>query len=75
MSADCSAVFFTWSAPPCPAFSSMRRYATFGGVAPLFWTAATNLRACIGSTRSSWSDESMSSGGYFWPSFTWWYGE
>ncbi len=52
----------------------MRRSA--GAFEPLArWIAATNLRACIGSTRSSLSVDIISSDGYAAPSSTWWYGE
>jgi hypothetical protein len=48
------------SAPPWPALTSTRSQA---GRSLVCWTAAVNLRACIGSTRSSLSAESMSRAG------------
>ena len=72
-SARFSTAAFTRSAPPWPAFCSMRR--STGPPVDAAWSAAANLRACIGSTRSSLSAESRSTDGYFVPGFTWWYGE
>src|SRR5690606_15501183 len=62
MSTCCATPFLRVPAPPWPAFCSIRMIA--GSPLPLAaWIAAVNLRACIGSTRSSLSAESISIAG------------
>ena len=64
---------FTRSAPPWPACLSILRRT--GPPVDAACRAAANLRACIGSTRSSLSAERRRTDGYFVPAFTCWYGE